>query len=380
MRKYIICFLAFFLTILTPISGLASSEKDLNEKIDSARGKVIEVIKDAQLKEKNNPDLSLETQVVKVKVLSGKFKGEEFVIENNLSGNPSYDIKVKKGDEVLLSIEDSKNDAPKISISDYIRDKYLIILLVIFVALLIIIGGLKGLKSVITLSITAVIIMFFMLPMILKGYNPIWVAIVSATLITLITFFIIGGFNVKSFSAIVGTVGGVVCAGVLAYIVGSLVKLTGLNSEEAGMLMFIPQKISFDFRGLLFSGIIIGTLGAVMDIGMSIASAMYELKVLNPDISPRELIKSGLNIGKDVMGTMSNTLILAYTGSSIPLLLLFMSYDTSLSKILNLDLMATEIVRALVGSIGLIIAIPITAFSTGFILKLESKKLESKEN
>ena len=106
-----------------------------------------------------------------------------------------------------------------------------------------------------------------------------------------------------------------------------------------------------------------------MDIGMSIASAMYEMKKLNPEIPPSKLIASGLNIGKDVMGTMSNTLILAYTGSSVPLLLLFMAYETPLIKIINLDMITTEIVRALVGSIGLIVAIPITAMATGLVLK-----------
>lgn len=234
---------------------------------------------------------------------------------------------------------------------------------------MVLIGRIKGLKAVVSLTITGIVVMNFMLPLILKGHNPIWIAILSAIIITSVTFIIIAGVNIKSFSAIVGTVGGVVSAGVLAFIVGSLAKLTGLSSEEASMLMYIPQQINFDYRGLLFSGIIIGTLGAVMDIGMSIASAMYEMKTINPEIPPSKLIASGLNIGRDVMGTMSNTLILAYTGSSVPLLLLFMAYKTPLIEILNLDMIATEIVRALVGSIGLIVAIPITALSTGLILK-----------
>ena len=364
--------LSLILVILGAIIMFSTgSKQETQESTIDARGKVIEVISDVDNNNGEQGSLELSTQVVKVKILNGKYKNEEFIIENNISGNLAFDIIVKEGDEVLLGIEESPNEAPNIYITDYIRDKYLFILLATFIILLIVIGGLKGVKSVITLAITATTILKLMLPLILKGYNPIWVAILAAVIITVLTFIIIAGLNIKSISAIAGTIGGVMFAGFLAYVIGSLVKLTGLSSEEASMLTFIPQQITFDFRGLLFAGIIIGTLGAVMDIGMSISSAMYEMRIIHPEINPKELIKSGLNIGKDVMGTMSNTLILAYTGSSIPLLLLFMAYEASLVKILNLDLIATEVVRALVGSIGLIVAIPITALSTGLIMKLK---------
>lgn len=134
------------------------------------------------------------------------------------------------------------------------------------------------------------------------------------------------------------------------------------------MLMFIPQQTGFDFRGLLFAGIIIGALGAVMDVSMSISSAMDEIKQVSPGLPRRALIQSGMNVGSDLMGTMSNTLILAYTSGSLPMLLLFFAYDTPLIKIVNLEFIATEIVRALAGSLGLIMAIPITAVAGGYIL------------
>lgn len=375
----------FILLMVILMPSIVFSESDFNDEeynLFQAKGKVIEILSDLQSTEDYESGfLEIQKQVIKVLVTTGKYKDQEFVIENHVSGNPAFDIIVQEGDYVLLEIAEFENEPPQIYVSNFVRDRYLAILLAVFFGLLIIIGKMKGIKSVISLTITATVILKLMLPLILKGFSPIWVAVLAATIITSITFIIIGGINIKSFSAIIGTIGGVVIAGILAYIVGSLVKLTGLSSEEASMLMYIPQQINFDFRGLLFAGIIIGTLGAVMDIGMSIASAMYEMKMLNPEISPKQLIVSGLNIGKDVMGTMSNTLILAYTGSAIPLLLLFMAYDTSFVKIINLDLIATEVVRALVGSIGLIIAIPITALSTGIILKFSnSKKYTSEDN
>ncbi len=370
LKKVFYVLLVIFL--FSSSCSLAEDELDNSEvSYLYARGKVIDVLSDLQsINESTTGELNIDHQVVKIKVTNGKYKNEEFIIENYVSGNLAYDIIVKKGDSVILSIED-ENDVPQIAIADFARDKYSAILLFIFAGLLILVGKTKGIKSVVSLTITGIVVMSFMLPLILKGFNPIWVAILSAIMITSVTFIIIAGINIKSFSAIIGTVGGVISAGLLAYIIGTLANLTGLSSEETSMLMFIPQQINFNFKGLLFAGIIIGTLGAVMDIGMSIASAMYELKTLNPDIPPSKLIASGLNIGRDVMGTMSNTLILAYTGSSIPLLLLFMAYRTPLIGVLNLDMIATEIVRALSGSIGLIVAIPITALSTGLILKYE---------
>jgi len=373
--KKITALIFIFLLILHSVSFADNTNTEINsEEMKLERGEVTDVVTDVKDSEINTGEyLDIQSQVVKVKVLTGKYKGEKFIIDNGLSGNMFYDIKVKKGDKVILGINEFKGHAPEVVITDFTRDTYIMYILIAFILLLLIVGRLKGIKSLITLLVTGAAIFKVLLPLILRGYSPIWVTVLTTTIVTIITFLIIGGFNIKSASAIIGTVSGVVIAGALAYIVGNAAKLTGLNSEEGMMLMHIPQKINFDFQGLLFAGIIIGTLGAVMDVSMSISSSMYEMRTLHPEVSPKELMKSGLNVGKDVMGTMSNTLILAYTGSSLPLLLLFMAYETSLVKVLNMNLIATEIVRAFVGSIGLIIAIPITTLATGLILKLSKK-------
>ncbi len=138
------------------------------------------------------------------------------------------------------------------------------------------------------------------------------------------------------------------------------------------MLMFIPQEINFDFRGLLFSGIILASLGAVMDVSMSISSSMFEIIKIDPTIKKSDLISAGMNVGRDIIGTMSNTLILVYVGCSLPLMLLFMAYDISFIEIINKDMIASEIVRALAGSIGLTLAIPITVFISAGLLNRKS--------
>lgn len=370
--------LILVLTLIMLLSSFVFADDYNNQndvvEMETVKGKVLEVISETGMEdaELDEGQFNYATQVVRVKILKGKYRGEEFIIENNLSNNLVYDIKVQAGDEVVIVVEEGEDGIPQFYISDFVRDKYLLYILIAFCLLLIIVGRVKGIKALVTLGITAVIIVKVMLPLILKGYNPILISIISSIVITILTLIVIAGLNIKSISAMIGTAGGVIFAATLAYIIGTGAKLTGLSSEEANMLLYIPQQIQFNFRGLLFAGIIIGTLGAVMDVGMSIASSMYEMKGIHPEISPMELIKSGLNVGRDIMGTMSNTLILAYTGSSIPLLLLFMAYDTSMSKILNMDLIATEVVRALAGSIGIIVAIPLTAFVTGMILSRDT--------
>ena len=375
-------FYVLFIALLLALSSFSFAEEDIPQgepEFITSKAKILEILSDTgeDEEESYSTDLSYRIQRAKIQILNGEYKDKTFTIEHSISGNFAYDIILEKGNKVMVSIEENGTNKPEIYVTDFVRDTHLFMLVILFIVLLILIGGFKGFKSVITLMITGFVIMYVMLPLILKGYNPLLVTVLSAVFIALITFFIIAGINSKSVAALVGTTGGVLFAGLLAYLIGSVVNLTGLSSEEAGMLMHIPQGIRFDFRSLLFAGIIVGTLGAVMDVAMSISSSMYELRLLSPDMEYKSLVKSGLNIGKDIMGTMSNTLILAYTGSSIPLLLLFMAYDTPVSKILNLDLIATEVVRALVGSIGLIIAIPITALCAGFIFKLNDKQKSS---
>lgn len=307
-----------------------------------------------------------------LKIISrGEFYGQEYELENILMGHPLYDMELKEGQRVLLYTEIENGSIVNIGIQSYARDYHIYMLVGVFAITLLLVGGLKGLKALSTLLIMGVLIIFGLLPLMLKGHNPLLLAILFSTAITIITLFIIGGINSKSYSAIGGVVGGLMVAGVLALIFGHAAHLTGFSSEEAQMLTFIDESIQIDVKGLLFAGIIIGTLGAVLDVGMSTASSMAELKASVAGISAIDLFKAGMNVGRDIMGTMVNTLILAYTGSSLPLLLIFRAYETPYDRIINMDLIATEIVRSLVGSLGLILTIPLTAF---FFILLNYRK------
>jgi len=313
-------------------------------------------------------------QYVTVRIDTGNRKGEVVEVENSLSDHQYYDIIVEKGQKVVLMLEEYEDGSFKTYISDYYRANYLGYLLILFALLVIAIGRIKGVKALVSLAITVAAVLFVMLPLMLKGWNPILVSVITAVVVTIITMVLVAGLNHKTISAIMGTSFGVIIAGIIAFYVGNKASLSGLSAEEATMLMYIPQGIEFNFRQLLFAGIIMGSLGAAMDIGISIASSIEEIHKANPRLSRGRLFRSGMNVGKDVMGTMVNTLILAYTGTSIPMLLLFMAYETELSKVFNLDVIATEVVRSLSGSIGLILTIPITALFASYYSKEQGRK------
>ncbi|MGE5607431.1 MAG: YibE/F family protein, partial [Bacteroidota bacterium] len=227
--------------------------------------------------------------------------------------------------------------------------------------------------------LTLVLIWGVLLPGFLRGFPPILLTAVIAIISTVVTLVIVGGRSLKSIAAITGTLGGVAVAGLLAFKLGNAAYLTGFGSEEAGMLLYIPQAANLDIRGLLFSGIIIGALGASMDMSMSVASAVEEVIRVCPGLGFWRLFQSGMNVGRDVIGTMANTLILAYTGSSLQLILVFMAYQESLLKILNLDMIASEVVRALSGSIGMIMVIPLTSITAAILYSRTKKKDEAQD-
>ena len=173
------------------------------------------------------------------------------------------------------------------------------------------------------------------------------------------------GINKKGYSALLGTISGLIISGIMVLIVGKFANFSGLGAEEAQMLAYVPKFKDLNFQGILYAGIILGALGAIMDVTVSISSSMWEMKQIHSEIKLKELIHSGLNVGKDIMGSMSNTLILAYTGSSIFLILLFQGYNLKFIEIINMDVIASEITRAIAGSIGLVLAIPVTVLISG---------------
>ncbi len=326
------------------------------------KGKVIEIISEEEIVDPLSQQPTM-NQILKVRITSGKFKGKEIAVINYQTSNPVFNINIEKGNGVIVALEMDKNEnkIKEAYIADHLRQDELYLLLVVFIISILAIGWRKGAKALCALLLTLVLIWGVLLPGFLHGFSPILLTAVIAMIATVVTILIVGGRSRKSITAISGTLGGVAVAGLLSFIVGKAAHLTGFGSEEAAMLLYIPQAAKMDIQGLLFAGIIIGALGASMDVSMSIASAVEEVKRVCPELGIWRLFQSGMNVGRDIMGTMANTLILAYTGSSLQLILIFMAYQESLLKIFNLDMIASEVVRALSGSIGMIMVIPLTS-------------------
>ncbi len=303
---------------------------------------------------------------VLVRIAEGPYKGQEMSIDHYLTGNPAYDLNLKPGDRVFVGLEAIAGYVVDSFIAEHVRDNYLYLLALLFVASLVLVGGVKGAKAAIVLVLTGLAVVFIMVPLLLGGTSPVLASLLVSALVVCIGLLFISGPNLKTAAAITGTVAGVIVAGVVAVFFGTLSNLIGMNSHEAQLLYFVPH-LKIDFRGLLFSGMILGSLGAVMDVGMSISSAVWEVKAVKPDATLGHLVRSGMNVGRDVLGTMSNTLILAYAGGALPLILLSAAYNTPLQKLINLDVIATEVVRALAGSIGLVFCVPATALASGYL-------------
>lgn len=378
MDKKIFVFI-ILITMIFVNFNVVFADQNAEEKPEPVRAKVLEILSEDEQETSYAEGETTTIQTIELEITSGEDKGEKIIVENHVDSMFAYNIVVEENDDVLVYLEkDESGEIIQGYISEIARDKYLLYLGIIFFLLLLIIGGLKGLKAIITLLITAFAVLKIMLPLILKGYSPIYLSIIVSICIITVTLVIISGFNRKALAAIIGTTGGVLVAGLITLIISELASLTGLGTEEAQMLSLVEQGDSFNFKGILFSGIILGALGAVMDVSMSIASSINEIKIANPEMTTKQLIKSGMNVGKDIMGTMSNTLILAYSGGSIHLMLLFMAHDFNIIDIINRDMIASEILRALAGSIGLIFTVPITAIVASNLYNKINKKTSSK--
>lgn len=303
----------------------------------------------------------IKTYNIKAKFVDGPYKDKTVELEYIPVLGTYLDIDFREDMSIIVRLETVNESIRKASIFDVNRRDTIKTLTIIFVSVLIIFGGFKGIFAVLSLLLTFLLIIFCLIPLILNKTNPILATIIVSSISILVNFVLISGFSKKSLCAIISTISGTIIAGLCAFYFGNMMALTGLADDSVQTLV-THADVVIDYRGLFFSGIILGTMGAVMDIGMSITSFIFEMKKKKPNISSLSLFKSGITVGKDIMSTMTNTLILAYAGTSLPLFLYFTTMDTSFSNIVNMQLIAEEILRSLCGSIGLVLTIPLTSF------------------
>lgn len=297
--------------------------------------------------------------------LKGKVVEAFQYIDDIVAVNPKV---VQDGDKIIISSLFSRSgEGEEWTFLEYDRSSVLWGLLFGFFALIVLFGGKKGINTIISLVFTCLAVFMVFVPSILKGNNIYLSSIIVSIYIIFMSLLIINGANKKTLCAIVGNLGGLMIAGLLALLVSNIMHLTGLIDDESMFLLLLNTETPIDLKAILWSGIVIGSLGAVMDVSMSIASAMNELAENMCERNFKSMLKSGFNIGKDAIGTMTNTLILAYIGSSLSVVLLLMVNYKDILLLFNLEMIVFEIIQAIIGSMGILFAIPITSLFAAYV-------------
>lgn len=329
------------------------------------RGKVLSIVR--QIKTPTDED-PFPGQIVQVKVKSGKFHGQIINSTNVFTGNPRYDIPVTAGQRVILNIEEDEDGNLKAAfITDVARDFPLIFLSLAFVISLVLLGGKKGLKALLSLIFTLIVFFKALLPLLLNGFHPLLTTIILAIVVAGVSLILTVGWRRKTLAAFLGISVALICAGLLAFTFGHIAILTGLGSAE-GMILSFAQQFDLDFQGILFAAMVFGALGALIDMAINITNRIDEVYFENPIATTKELFMEGMELGRNMMGSISNILITAYLGCALPLMLILAGYQPSFFKVINLDAMATEVIRALVGGLGLFIVIPLTAICAAWLV------------
>lgn len=326
-------------------------------KEETLEGKVVKIIEENEITPRGASEPQL-YQKLEILVTKGSLKDKTIIIEN---GNLSMSnlLKYKVDDQLVINYGKDFEGNDSFYITDFIRRDALLWLFVIFIVLTVVIGRWQGISSLLGMGVSFLVIFKLILPKISAGSDPVQVAIAGSLLIIPATFLLSHGINKKTGIAIIGTLLALVITGILANTFIEVSKLTGFASEEAGFLQANKPGL-INIKGLLLAGIIIGVLGVLDDITISQSAIVQQLKATDPKLKAGELYKKAMAVGKDHIASMVNTLVLVYTGAALPLLLIFIDNPHPFSEIVNYEIIADEVVRTLVGSIGLILAVPIT--------------------
>ncbi len=286
--------------------------------------------------------------------------------------SPFYDIQpieISVGDKVFISNDPNMGllDDSQYVMLEYVRLDFIYILAAIFFACLVFFGRKKGLLTIISLAFTCGSIFLVFIPSILAGQNIYLWSIITCMYIIAMTLLIANGWNFKSLSAGIGCIGGILVAGVLAIFSQNILKITGMIDEESVFLQQLNTENPIDMKAIVFAAILIGAIGAIMDVAISIASSLNEIKMTSKDATFKELYKSGITIGRDIMGTMTNTLILAYIGGALSTVLLIIANSSSLTFMMNIEMITIELLQSILGSFGILLTLPLTSLISALL-------------
>ena len=353
--RYLIYFLlvCVFAVFVIRLNQVEKTELVVRTGQTFEKAKVVKILQDNL--EENGTRVG--EQKVRVHMLTGVRKGEELDITS--SSGYLFGAACKPGMKVIV-MQSVAGDSTVASVYTQDRESVIYIFALIYLLALCMIGGKQGIKGCLGLVFTFFCVIFVYLPLVYLKYSPFWTAVFVCFITTLVTMYLIGGPTRKTCAATLGTLAGVVLAGISAWCFSKASGISGYNVSDIETLMTLWNTNRIQVGGLLFSGLLISCLGAVMDVAMSISSAIDEIYKQNSSLTRTELFKAGLRVGRDMMGADSNTLILAFAGSSVSTLLLDYAYDLPYQQIINSNNIGIAIMQGLAGSFGIVLSVPFT--------------------
>lgn len=315
-------------------------------------------------------------QRCKLEIISGKFKGEQTEGVNMLNGSLEQDKMFYSGDTAQVVVSYDGDEILMVTMIDHNRIPMELVMGAIFIIFLILFAGRTGIRAVLSFLLTILALWKILVPSYLKGYNPIWMGLIFTLILSLLIIALVYGFDRRCASAVSGTFLGVLVTCVMGAVFTDLFKIHGAVMSSSESLLYAGYQ-DLNLTRIFMASIFIGASGAIMDLSVDITSAVYEVVEKRPDIGWKEAVKSGMNVGRAAMGTMTTTLLLAYSGGYIALLMVFMAQGTPLINILNYKHVAAEMIHTVIGSFGLVTVAPFTALCAGVFLTHKKETTES---
>jgi uncharacterized membrane protein len=335
--------------------------------------KVTAVLNDNALPDYDNAEgRRVGDQELEIEILSGEHKGEIMTVTNYMSA--LFNVDVEKGDRIIVRIMTDEDGSYYASVFNYDRGSVMGVFLLIFFAVLIFFGRKKGIGALAGLVFTLCTIWFILIPALIRGAPSIPLTILITAVTAVVSLILLNGYSKKTFCAVIGCIGGVIVAGISAGIVGSITPMNGFNMQEAENLILYGADKGLAVSGLLVCGVLISALGAVMDVSLGIVSSMWEIKTQNVSVNMKGLFRSGMQVGRDAMGTMANTLILAFAGSSLNMMILVQTYNIPFIQLVNTDYICLEIMQSVAGSMGILLTVPLVTFISAFVMTRSRKR------
>ena len=340
-------------------SGQKEETITATEYAENENGTVTEILSDSCEPDEVSEGAYRGEQTLLVEVKTGQYAGETLLVTNAVG--PVYSQRAEVGQSITMIISTYADGTHRATVYEYNRSTAIYVLVGLFVVVAILVGGKTGVKSILGLVLTVGALLTVLIPLLMRGWNTIATTFLVCALVTAVCFVILGGVDKKMICACLGTVAGMALSMIFGMLAQHWLKLDGLRASDAEALLQLRQTgTPLGIRGLLVAGVIISAQGAVMDVAMSISSAICELKTVNPGLGRKDLWRSGMNIGRDMVGTMTNTLILAFLGSGFVLMMYLYSLGLSYNQLMSSSYMGVEVLSGISSAIGVILAVPVT--------------------